>query len=468
MSDAKKPTVPPSLLAVSPEELLRYRVVSEVRAQLDAGKSLAEAIEAVCERQYVTADGCRQEAKKRTVYRWCRNFSKEGLAGLATAAAPSRPVGRTLPSALLEFFRSEKRVDRYASVPELIRRARQRSIISLEQPIDRVTAYRACVAMGLPMRRVPGKYETDMRRFAYPNRMMMVLADGKHFRAGIRKTRRVAVFFLDDATRYGLDVIVGTAESAWLFLLGLYAVIERVGLMTSLFLDNGPGFNADDTAAVCARLGINLILGTAGYPEGHGLIERFNQTAHAQVLRGLAGAADVDDDCGALTLRLRHFLHEQYNRTPHEALLPDSPQSRWARDSRPLRLAESQEVLRQRFTVRVPRKVSKDNVISHEGVDFEVPRGHANTEIHVQRRVLTGELLVHHDGKFVTLHPVDLAQNAISVRARSTTASTNDSEGTPVTAAALAFAKDFGPVVARDGGFVDPVPPAPDTEGELP
>lgn len=36
--------------------------------------------------------------------------------------------------------------------------------------------------------------------------------------------------------------------------------------------------------------------------------EKFNQTAQSQILRGLPGAADVDADCGALELRLSHFL----------------------------------------------------------------------------------------------------------------------------------------------------------------
>ena len=54
---------------------------------------------------------------------------------------------------------------------------------------------------------MPAKQEADRRRFAYPHRMMMVLADGKHFRAGVPRKRRVAVFFLDDATRFGLGVV---------------------------------------------------------------------------------------------------------------------------------------------------------------------------------------------------------------------------------------------------------------------
>ena len=52
---------------------------------------------------------------------------------------------------------------------------------------------------------------------------------------------------------------------------GLHETLLRYGLMLALFLDRGPGFISDDTTAVLAKLGVRLILGTAGYPEGHGL-----------------------------------------------------------------------------------------------------------------------------------------------------------------------------------------------------
>src|SRR5262249_51366405 len=260
--------------------------------------------------------------------------------------------------------------------------------------------WRACARLGLPLRRVPAKQEADRRRFAYPHRMMMVLADGKHFRAGVRRKRRVAVFFLDDATRFGLGVVVGTDETAELFLRGLHVVLRRFGFMDVLFLDRGPGFRADDTAAACHRLDIHLVLGTAAYPEGHGKIEKFNQTAQAQVLRGLVGAADVDDDCGALELRLSHFLDHSYNRQSHEALGGQTPLARFDAATRALRSPADDAELSNRFLVTETRKVSNDNVVSYEGVDYEVPRGHAGTDIPVWRHLISGALSVVHDGQF--------------------------------------------------------------------
>ncbi len=448
---------PKLLLQVTPEALFRHQAVSEVRAKVLGGTPLPQAVKEVAAKPLLTVTGELQTVSARSLYRWLGGHRAAGLCGLESAPpGPAPVISLALPQGLLDFLQSEKTLDRYASVPELIRRARLRGVIREDLPVDRVSVWRACCRIGLPMRRVPAKHEADQRPFAYPHRMMMILADGKHFRAGPRRTRRVGLFFLDDATRYGLDVVVGTVELAALFLRGLYRVICRAGFMDISYLDRGPGFNAADSLAACLRLGIHLILGTAGYPEGHGKIERFNQTAGSQLLRALAGAADVSDECGALELRLQHYLFHQYNQQPHEALGGMTPQARWDADTRPLRFPEDDAALRERFVVCETRKVSADNVVSHQAVDYELPRGHAGTKVQLWRRLLTGELLVLHDGRLVQLHPVDLARNATDRRARPAAPAPNDDQGTPQTAAKLAFDRDFGPVVGPDGGYLPP------------
>jgi putative transposase len=463
-NETEKPS-PSTPLALSSESLYRFQVISAVRARVLGGEKLSRAVRAIVKVPPCPLVGSfAPRISVRSVYRWLRTHQDQGIAGLQRPRRGSQGVSRALPESLVAFFRAEKSLDRYASVPELLRRARELKVIGAEDPIDRVSAWRACRRMELPLMRVPKKQEADMRRFAYPHRMMMVLADGKHFRAGIGKTKRVALFFIDDATRLGMHVVVGTAESAQLFLRGLYEVLCRYGYFDVLYLDNGPGFIADDTAAACAKLGIHLILGTRRYPEGHGKIERFNQTVIAQLLRGLCGVAEISDDCGALELRLLHYLQQRYNRQPHEALHGRTPLQRFESDSRALRFPESMAELGERFVVTETRKVSRDNVLQYLGNDFEVPRGHAGTKVTVYRRLLSDELFILHDGRRFTLHPVDLLQNAISRRARPLSPSPSDDEGTPMTAARLAFERDFGPVVDIDGGFID----TPLKKGDLP
>lgn len=442
----------------SSETLFRYQVVSAAKAKLMLGKDRAQTVKEVAQSQFLAADGELRSVSVRSIYRWLSKFETQGPSALETVDVAQGPISKALSPALIDFLRAEKKLDRYATVPEIIRRARLRGVLGPTERCDRTSVWRACLRMDLPLRRAPSKHEADKRRWRYPHRMQLILADGKHFRAGPQRTRRVALFFLDDATRFGLDVVVGTSECAELFLRGLYIVVRGFGFFDIVFLDKGPGFIAHDTVAACRRLECHLVHGRDQYPEGHGAVERFNQTAGQQCLRGLPGAVDVDDDCGALELRLRHFLTQQYNQQPHEALDGQTPQARWDADSRPLRFPKDEDDLRDRFLVSEMRRVSADNVISYESVDYEIPRGHAGTHIQLWRRLLTGQLLVVHDGRLVALLPVDLAQNAIDRRARFEAPPPGDDEGTPTTAAQLAFTRDFGPAVAPDGGYLPPQP----------
>jgi putative transposase len=450
MADQKSPRTP---LVLSPEALFRYQIVSAVKARELSGQGTDGAVREVAAQHHLTIAGEEKTCAVRSIYRWLAELDRDGPTGIETAR-PERAISLALPAPLLDFLAKEKAEDRYASVPELIRRARELGVIGPLERADRTSVWRACVRLGLPLRRVPAKQEADKRRFAYPHRMMMMLADGKYFRAGAKRAKRVAVFFLDDATRFALGVAVGTTEDTELFLRGLHRVLRRFGFMDIVFLDRGPGFRADDTAAACRRLEIRLVLGTAGYPEGHGKIEKFNQTAQAQVLRGLPGAADVDADCGALELRLSHFLDHRYNQQPHEALGGQTPLARFEADTRALRFPASDAELTDRFVVTETRKVSKDNVISYESIDYEVPRGHADTKVTLWRHLLSGGLSVVHDGRLVALAPVDLAHNAASRRAAPPSApAPDDDERAPQTAAQIAFARDFAPVVGPDGSF---------------
>jgi transposase InsO family protein len=440
MADIELPKTP---MTSSPEALFRYQVIAFVLARVALGQVRSVVIAEAVETTHITENGEARTVGLRTLYRWIAAYEQDGATGLEPAA---REVAATaLSDKFLAFLRSEKTADARASIPEIIRRARERQVLAADETADRVTVYRAAVRLGLPLSQRSSKRDTDMRRFAYPNRMRMVLVDGKHFRAGQARLRRVAFFFIDDCSRRILGVVVGTSESTELLVRGLYLVILHFGLMDILYFDRGPGFFSSDTHAVCLRLGIRFIHGKAQYPEGHGKIERFNQTVWADLLRGLC-RAEVDPDLGSLELRLRHYVDYQYNVREHESLDGMSPLARWDADERPLRFPRDQEDLRSRFLVTEARHVSSDNTVSVDGVCYEVPRGHARDRIELRRQTLDGSIWAPHEGRLVRLHPVDLAQNAEAHRASPPAPSADDQQEPPLTAAAMAFDRDFGPL----------------------
>jgi len=433
--------------------LTRYAVLAQVEALILGGWPAITAVREVAARPQAEPGGRPFAVSARTLQRWRAAYQRGGLPALEPAPRPHTATSVVLPPELVDFLRTEKASDPRASVPELLRRARAKGLLAADLPVDRVTTWRACRRLGLPTRAQPTRKEGDMRRWAYPHRMQCVLADGKHFRAGATRARRVALVFLDDATRLALAAQVGTAESASLFLHGLHTLVRHHGLPDLLYLDHGPGFIADNTLAVVeGGLGAWLIHGQAHYPTGHGAIERFHRTLSEQLLRGLDGAADVDPDCQALTLRLRHFL-ERYNDTPHETLGGDTPRQRW-QPGRPLRFPADEVDLYQRFVVRWSRKVSPDRVVKLEGRLWEVPRGLGHQWVEVVRHVLDGRVWVLHHGRLVELAQLDPVANATDRRTH--TPPPAPSEGVPTTAARLAFDYDLRPLVDDHGGFPHP------------
>ena len=441
----------PGLSAVA---LFRYSVLSQVHALVLAGQPVGVAVSVVAARDHVDVAGRSVRVAVRTLHRWRAAWHRGGLAALEPMERPRTRTSVTLPPELVAFIRDEKTRDPRASSPELIRGARIRGVIRADLPVHRATVWRLCKRLGLPTRMRPGKRDADTRRWRYPHRMQCVLCDGKHFRAGATRLQRVALFFIDDATRYGLHVVVGTGESTELFLRGLHGLVRRHGLVDLLYLDKGPGFRSDDTTAVVQELGAWLVHGKTRYPQGHGAIERFHRTAFDAVLRGLDGAIDVDPDPTALTLRLDHFLHHDYNDRPHQTLGDDTPRQRWEA-GRTLRFPDDDAWLRGRFVVRESRVVSADHVIKHSGKLWEAPRGLARQAVEVVRHVLDGHLHVMWRGQLTRLHELDVHANAYDRRGYRGDHEPLADEGVPTTAAMLAWQRDFAPVVRSDGGFSD-------------
>jgi len=432
--------------------LNRYAIISQALARIRAGAERADALRAVAACKHVQLDGSIATVSERSLYRWLSAYEEAGLAGLENIGrGPTVPAA--LSSAFVDFLRDEKGLDEPASIPELIRRAKELGIVGPKEKVHRSTVYRTCKRIGLRLTRRKGAKERDSRRFAYPHRMDMVLCDGKHFRAGAERKKRLAFFFIDDATRHILHVVVGTTETQELFQRGLYECICKHGFMGIVYMDHGPGFIAADTMTVLAQLDIVLVHGEAGYKEGRGKIERFNRTVKADVLRALEGRPDVDPDCGALALRLLHYADQVYGHRVHESLNGLSPYHRFISDPKPLRFPEDRAGLRKKFEIWIERRVSNDHVVKIGSIDYEVPTGYAGRKVVLRRRLLDGTIGFFHEGKVIDLHPVDLAHNARAKRAKSDPEN-GEITGMPRrTAADMAFDRDFGKVVDEDGSF---------------
>lgn len=436
-------------VTLSAEALFRYRVVGAAEALMLTGKSLAEAVRTVATGAH-PFEGTERNVSARTAYRWVAAYRIRGIDGLEPTGRERTETSAVLPEKLVEFLRAERGLDRDASVPELVRRARELGIVRSRERVSRSTVWRTLRRMGLVTSRRK-VVKRDSRRFHYSERMQMAISDFVHFRAGAERLRRVAVYFLDDCTRFALGVLVhaGRGERTETFLELLHQVLLLYGQFDAFYSDGGPAYRSDDTIRVMANLQLLHIMGEAQYPEGHGKIERYNRSTRDRCLRGLA-RPEVDPDAGSLTLRLRHDL-QRYNDTPHEGIDGDTPRQRWERSKRDLVPVEDDAQLRSRFVVTNTRRVSNDHVVKHDGTEFEVPRGLAGEKVEIVRRVLESTVHIMHEGKLIQLHPVDPEKNATSPRAKKHGTDTEKVSGSK-TASAISYQKRFGSVLDADGG----------------
>lgn len=442
--------------SLSAEALFRYRVLSEVGALSRAGYSRTAAVRAVADSPIEDVDGHRRTVSARTVWRWLSRFdgTPQSLEPRWSAYTGSRALDETF----LTFLTEQLTCDPAASIPEVIRRARQQEVLRPDEAICRTTVWRAAHLLGLPTdRRSPSKRDRA-RRFAFPHRMQLVMADFVHFRAGPTRAKRCAVYLLDDCSRMGLAVEVATSERPEAFLRAILRMVRRYGLPDALYADGGSGFVAHDVAAALAHLQIGHIPSTPRYPQARGKVERFNRSLRARLLRTLPGNDDVDANCASLTLRLSHDLRCIYNHLPHRAHEGQSPKEVFEADERDLQPALSEEWLSEAFVVDEERTVSADHVISYEGTLYEVPDGLRGQRITVHRHLLKDDALsIDHDGERVWLKEVDVADNATSGRPPAPSPNEEATEAT-TTASTHHFSTTYQSLLDADGGYSDPEP----------
>jgi len=448
---------------VSEEALFRYQIISAVLAQERLGARRAEVIRDLATARHPVPGGERT-VSARSIYRWLAAYNAGGLEGLEPADREKLKGSLVLSNEFLEFLIQGRERDPNASIPELIRQARACGVLHSLDPVVRSTVWRTCRRMEIATRRRRSLLPADVRRFAFPERMQLGLGDFVHFRAGSRRLRRVALYLLDDATRFGLGVRVGTSERAELLLLELEQAVRTFGRMDALYFDRGSAFWADDVKAALASLEIPAIPGTAGYPQGRGKVERFFRSLRARLLRSLDGAADVDPDPGALRLRLAHDLFEIYNHLPHEGLGGDTPHQRFYASNRPLVPFDDEERLRSAFILPVTRSVSNDGVVSYDGTAYELPRGVRGRTVTIYRYLLEGgAIYMDHEGRRIRLHPVDPAANATSGRGSRSSKTSEEPGAPPPSASKLAFGTTFLPMCDEDGGYSAPSETMDDT-----
>jgi hypothetical protein len=215
---------------------------------------------------------------------------------------------------------------------------------------------------------------------------------------------------LDDASRYVVALEAHATEKEVDMLAMTVDALRREGRPDGLYLDNGSTYRGDILKTACARLGITLLHARPYDPEARGKMERFWRTLREGCLNYLGAVASLAD----INTTLRAFLDKRYHPAPHAGLMGKSPAKVYA--ARPAgEGAVDDKALRVALTERTRRRVSGDNIVSVDGVVWQLDQGYLAGQVVTVARCFVAPSeppWVEHEGKRLTLHPVDPESNA--------------------------------------------------------
>jgi putative transposase len=183
----------------------------------------------------------------------------------------------------------------------------------------------------------------------------------------------------------------------------------KFGLCKVLYVDNGSVYIANNFKLACANLGVKLIYSTIYYPQGKGLVERFNRTFKDDFYSELK----LNPVCNIRILNERFFAWlDFYHKKIHSSLDGKSPKEVW--DTAILNGIKPKLVspifLKECFYHSSRKKVSSYGVVKFETNEYEVSSSLVGEWVMVKYEPFNlKELYIYHNDSFVCrAKPIDL------------------------------------------------------------
>jgi putative transposase len=348
-----------------------------------------------------------------TLERWLYAYRARGLAGLRPEPRSDRGFAQELSEELRELLLAIRREHPSASVSLILATLTEEGYFE-KSKVSEPTVRRLFAAAGLARRAKRGEGGTKTRlRWQAEHPGALWHGDVCHVTtckvAGKLTPLRIHGM-LDDASRYVVALEAHTTEKEVDMLGMLVDALRRWGKPDALYLDNGSTYRGDVLKTACARLAITLLHAKPYDPQARGKMERFWRTLRDGLLNYLGDVASLAE----INRQLQAFLDKRYHVRPHSSLLGKSPAKVYAtRDGGEGAINEA--AFRLALTERTRRHVSGDNVISFDGIAYELDQGFlAGKNVTVAQCFVTPDEppWVEHEGKRLVLRVLDPIKNA--------------------------------------------------------
>lgn len=353
--------------------LFRYGVIgSLISGELFHG-DLKRQIRQLCQRSYTIPGSRRTHVGAGTIQQWLAAYRRGGFEALKPRNRRTAGTHPSLRPELAEHLLDLKKRHPRIAVPTMFGLLVKDNKM-MPHEVSAATAYRYLADNGALLRHAT-KTGNEQKRFAhrYPNECWQGDAmHGPYIHDGASPKARKTylIVFIDDASRLIIGAQFFFSEVAANVKTVLRNAVLTYGVPRKLYLDNGKNFCTEDLRVACAAMYCALIHTTPYYPEGKGKIERFFNTVQSMWLPCVKMSAihclqDLNHCFDA-------WLHNEYNRRPHDGLDGATPLEVFLRnaDSR-IRKLPAHVQPADLFCLKETRHVAKDGTFRVNNILYE-------------------------------------------------------------------------------------------------
>ena len=358
--------------------LYRYGIISPLVTQTmsEDFKSDSEFYRWAAARTKTDAFGNVIDLAPNTIKSWYLNYRKEGFDGLKPKGRSDRGTSRKVSGDMYDQIIYMK--EQYPRLPATMiyqKLLENGTITAKDCSLSTITR---CVSrIDTDIKR--GKTK-EMRRYEKEHINELWCGDssvGPYIKVDGVKKKTYIIALIDDASRFIVGIDIFFNDNYINLMSVIKSAVIKYGRPKMFNFDNGSNYRCNQMALLAARIGTVINYNPPSTPTSKAKIERWFRTLKDHWM------AQLNYNDYHCLKELRQSLNQyvqQYNSTPHSSLAGKTPIDRFFEESNTIVRIPQQQADKM-FLLEIERKVSADNVIVIDQLEYEVDYKYAGMKV---------------------------------------------------------------------------------------
>lgn len=394
--------------------LMRYSAISPIISGLwDDYDSLTAFFNDASTKGVISPDGSVKHFAPQTIERWYRSYKNGGFDALIPSGRVDQGQPRKLDADIQEQIRYLKTNYPRMSAASIFRQLQDNGSIK-SGSVSESTVNRFVNQLASEMKTTTNR---DMRRYERPHINEVWCGDssvGPYLKTDDGKKHKVYIIALiDDASRFIVGIDVFFNDNFVNLMSVMKSAVAKYGRPQMFNFDNGSSYKNKQMELLAARIGSVIHYDQPYTPTQKAKIERWFRTMKDQWMSAL----DIRDFHSLDELRGNLFAYVQkYNQSVHSSLNGKTPQDRYFSEPNLFHRLSDEEI-EHSFLLEIERKVSADNVITIDQVEYEVDCRFSKQHIKLRYSPGLDDIyIVEADGTLTPIRLLNKVENAFVKR----------------------------------------------------